>query len=175
MSQPQPLFNKNRSELLSRLRLSQSDSEDAVAAIDAALAAVAIGFYDRLGTEVDVIKAIAYTSDASAGESARRRLRAATIEEKWVRYELMRSMPVLFFEFSGAQDRWNEEEMGTDARRVERELRRLLDDINTGLDYLMGSTDSEGIQAMTFGPDTTPVYTPGGSVQSPIVSRNNSE
>jgi hypothetical protein len=169
-----PLFAENRAALLSQLRLSSADSDDAVAAIDAAIQAVGIGMYDKLGPGlVAQIKAIAYSDDLTTSADARLRLKAAVAEEKWVRAELLRKMPVLFRESRGtAYDRYNEEGLVADGDRVEDEISRLMDEANDLLDDLNGNTSPARTSALTFGPTTTPVYTPGGSVRHELTQED---
>ena len=166
MSDPQPIFNKDRATLLARLRLVGAESESAVASIDAAFAVVGTGFYDRLGAEaVALIAGYPYSEDLTAGETQRKRLKAAVTEEKWMRLELMRRMPSLFFDGSGnSGNRWNDEQLGREGSASKEELQRLENEILELLGQLIDESDTSVVSAVVFSPDTTPVYRPGGSV-----------
>jgi hypothetical protein len=170
MSVVQPIFSKNRDTLLSQLRLSGANSKDAIAAIDATILFVGTELYSRLGGGlVDTVRGYPYSTDPTSGEEARTRLRASLLEEKWVRYELLRKMPTLFHDSSGdSTRRWNEEELTREGSREDDELNRLMSDITQMLDSLSGGTEEPGISAKTFGPETTPVYRPGGSSGSTL-------
>jgi len=164
---PDPIFAESRDSLVSQLRLSGASSDDATAAIDAAMSAVAIGLYDRMGSGlVDTIRSYTYSNDPTSGAQSRQRLKGAVIEEKWVRYELMRKMPVLFVGSRGASlDRWNQEELTRDGEVRDSELQRLWSEVLDGIDDLRGNTNAGAVSAVTFGPDTTPVCRPGDSIK----------
>lgn len=162
-----PLFANSRAELVSQIRLTGANGDDAVAAIDAAIRAVAVNIYDAIGeSKVGQIRGTAFSDDPTASKDVRLRLKAATMEEKWVRAELLRKMPVLFRESRGASyDRFNEEGIGEDAQRAEDEIRRLMADVYELLDDINGDASSSRISAVTFGPEKTPVIRPGQSVR----------
>jgi len=171
MTDVQPIFAKNRSTLISRLRLTGASSPDAISAVDGAMVAVAIGLFDRLGeATVATIQGYTYSDDASAGANSRLRLKAAITEEKWIRHELMRKMPVLFMDSaSKASRQWNEEEFSRNGEADQREISRLWNEVLTLLDDLEGNTSNATVSAMAFGPDTSPVFVPGGSVLNPLL------
>jgi hypothetical protein len=165
----QPIFAENRTKLLQRLQLGSITTEDAEAAVDAALAAVAIGVYDRLGSgTTDTIRGYTYSDDPSTSVESRTRLKGAVLEEKWVRYELLRTMPSVFPTSSNRlRTRINEASAySQDPAAVADELERLWAEISELLDDLAGNDEAGSVSARTFGPDTTPVYEPGGSVRS---------
>lgn len=165
----EPLFNQNRTQLLRKLRLSGAISPDAASAIDAAIQGVRVRIYDRLGEErVTTIKATTLT-DNPTDSTGIIRLKAAVLEEKWVRYELMRSMPVIFHDSDGESlAAWNNEDFairGRGSDTKEAELERLQADIAELLAELVSGTDEPNIRASTIGPATTPVIRPLDTVQ----------
>jgi len=161
-----PLFAQDRASLVSQLRLTGADHTDTVAAIDAAIQTVALRFYDLLGSgQVDLIKSYSYSADPTAGDNERTRLRAAVAEEKWVRAELIRKLPILFVANEGvAMDQWNEEELTRDGKGSEDEISRLEAEGLEMVDILLGDSDGSSLSAEAIGPESTPVYRPGHSV-----------
>jgi sugar phosphate isomerase/epimerase len=140
--------------------------QDAVAAIDAAIQTARVGMADRLGDDLTTeIVLTAWTANPSTS-AERRRVKAALLEEKWVRLELMRTMPVLFQQAAGmAGDRWNNEDFEREGFSTDREIERLWQEILFGLDEITeGASRPQGF-ASAIGPDDTPVYRPGGSAR----------
>lgn len=158
----EPLFVADMDTLKSRLRLSGAVKTDATAQIDQAVEDVRVGFYDDvqgLGVaRVTALLAISYTENAATAE-ALQRTRANNLEVTWVRLLLMRRMPTLFMDASGATlDAWNEEPLTHGHSRVDKEIARLEAEVSEGLSYL-SADDDEGIGdmiTMVFEPEETP-------------------
>ena len=157
----QPIFMK-RSQLLNSLRLSES-SESSVQQIDDAILETRTGFYRSLGSSRVAELAAVTHSDTPASDDELDRARAESVEVKWVKLGLMRSMPTFFMEATGsAQQTWNEEGLLRDAdRRLEKEIDRLQSEVNCGLQELSKGECSPNVAVI--GPTETNTY-PGSSI-----------
>lgn len=168
-SRIQPLFSQNLTELRKALRLSGvSKNNDASVMIEQAVMGVRTGFVRKLGqSKVDAILAHALTpSPTTQGEYLRSL--AVVCETKWVRMELMRTMPQLFSDGNSVTKIWNEEGAFRDVPYLQHrdELRRLQEDVDVMLSTLATYSATEALTRQTFeafGADSVP--SPGGSVR----------
>lgn len=157
-----PLFIKDRPTLLDSLRLTGTD-ESSGQQIDDAILEARQGIYEELGSE-RVTAIVGYTrSNTPSTTNELVRSKAETVERKWVRAILMRTMPTFFLQGSGqSQQVWNEEGLLRDADfRHEKEISRLMSEVHCGLQDLSTGTCSPNINVI--GPTTTNPY-PGSSV-----------
>lgn len=169
----EPLFVVDMDTLKERLRLTGAVQGDALAQIDQAVEDVRVGFFaDEQGlgaTRTNEILAIDYVENATT-TNALIRTRANNLEVLWVRMLLMRRMPTLFMDGSGAvQQIWNEEgltrnPLGT----LKSELNRLEAELIEGLAYLRGDEDEEAgaLTVSVFEPAVKPDI-PGSSIRPP--------
>lgn len=155
-----PLFVTDMATLKSRLRLSGAAQPDALAVIDECVERVRVGFYDALGvTRITDIKATAYGANATTAAGILR-TKAANTEIKWVKACLLRELPTLFMDSSGAtQEAWNEEGLTRtrSSKSIETEIKALTQDILAALSDLSGDDDSTSIvQVFNSEPDDEP-------------------
>lgn len=167
-----PLFVADMTTLRARLRLSGvPDSSDAMNVIDSAVQTVRTGFYTELGTErVAEIAAFAST-DTPTAENEVLRTVAEGAEVKWVRYELMHLLPVLFIDGSGQREQaWNDEGAfrAANGAGIERMRQALRAEIDKALDLLSGDTEigeRTSVRSATIDPPCTRPW-PGHSVSA---------
>lgn len=163
----QPMFMPSMLELRQALRLSKiGQDNDTLHQIDAAVQAVKTGFFQHLGAaKIGQIQAIAYTK-APKTDADMLRVLAASTETKWVRSQLMRTMPLLFMDGSSTVQSWQEDAAFRNGSFLQTrdELRRLDDEIKQNLSMLQSAViegaGSVSIQLVT--PDNS--ISPGQSV-----------
>lgn len=141
----EPLFVADMSTLKARIRMSGAPSStDVQDLIEEAVRTVRAGFYREIAADrISTIKTITEDENPTT-ENGILRLLASTTELKWVRYELMRTVPTLFFDSApAAQTAWNEEGMlrGTSNSEREAEMKRLWADIQAAIPLLEGETE----------------------------------
>jgi len=162
-----PLFAEDRDSLVAQLRLSSADSADAQAAIDSAILAAVVSIYDHIGEALVVeIRSVPYSDNPNTSD-ARRRIKASVAEEKIVRAELLRKMPIMFRESQGTSfDRFNEEGLTSrfEEDRLGAEVEQLMADAVVLLDDLAGTGQDGEVSASVIGPLDSPVHRPGGTV-----------
>lgn len=168
-----PLFIASMDVLKSRLRLSGAAEADALAMVDAATEMVRGRIYEELGVgRTNEISALPYSENAT-DDNGLLRMRANNVELAMIRLELLRSMPIIFQDgAANVRERWNEEGVGRgqSEKKLEDEIKRLMNDIANGLDSLQAddSTDSAGgVRATVIGPDEEQPQ-PGASIR-PLV------
>lgn len=168
-----PLFVASMDAVRARLRLSGvADASDAMDAIDEAVRVVRTNIYARLGL-TRVGELVGYSStDTPTTENEILRTVAEGMEVKWVRYELLGTLPVLFMDGSGQREQaWNDEgafRPGGPAG-AEGERRRLMAEIDRALDLLSGTSTIGGqttVRASSIAPPCTRPW-PGHSA-SPL-------
>lgn len=139
----QPLFIIDIDTVKERLRLSGVPSDrDAQRLIEEAVRSVRVGFYRYLTeSRVLTILATAEIENPTTGAGAIRQLASVT-ELKWIRYELMRTIPTLFFDSSAsAHQSWQEDQAmlrGVSSSEKDMELKRLWLEISSALGLLEG-------------------------------------
>lgn len=164
----EPLFHTSLIELRKALRLSASPNDsDSFAQITAAIQYVRTNFVQDLGTaRVDAIRSMPFSINPRTAEEHTRML-AAQIEVKWVRSQLLRTMPTLFMDGSSKIQSWQTDAAfrETSFLQNERELKRLEEEILEGLTRLRTSTSASGRVTIDVLGNDNPA-TPGGSVIS---------
>lgn len=159
-----PLFVQDTPTLKAALRLTgvPSSSTDTLAIIDESVMKARLSFYRRLGvTRVGQLAGITYNANPTTEDEVLRAL-ANVVETKLVYVELLRKLPNQFMDASGTANRvWNEEapfrERG--ATSAEKEVQRLLDEIEEDMQMLEGSEDlADETSIKTF--DGTPLCRP---------------
>lgn len=165
-----PLFCPSREYLVKGLRLRDLPVEvNAQDLIDEAISAVRVGFFRRMGREaIEAAQATAFTK-LPATDADYRRLLAQVTETKWVRLELMRSMPMMFVDGNAADQSWQQEAAFRSATslQVASEMKQLRAEIDEALDIISGAaqpSESLGVKIQTYGPDETPSL-PGDTVR----------
>lgn len=154
--------------LKAALRLSGAATAGALAVIDQAVKDVRIGFYDNLGA-TRVAQIVAFTdSDDPDNDNEITRAKANSVEIKWTRVLLLRRLPSLFIDASGArQTEWNDEApfVAGPERLLNQEIEKLEAEINAALEELKGEADAEdpAVNVSVIGPDETPDL-PGASI-----------
>lgn len=154
------LFAQDDAWIKARLRLSSvpASSTDTLAIVDDAIADARLEFYRRLGrSRIAKILQTAETASPDTDDEVVRSLAAKT-EVRLVRVRLLRDLPSAFMDASGdINKRWNEEapfrERPTSDR--EREIRRLLEEIEEDMQILSRSEDP-GSELTIFSFDGTP-------------------
>lgn len=162
-----PLFVVNVATLKARLRLTGAASADAAAMIDQAIEEVRQKLYGRLGaTRIAAIAAITYVENGTTDNQILRAL-ANTVEIKWVRMFLLRTLPTLFMDTAGIRQQvFNDESAFTTGTNIEKELARLQAEIDQALDILSGEealTEASSVRSDLLEADTLPDYL-GGTV-----------
>lgn len=166
-----PLFVANMDTLKSKLRLSGLPSDgDGESLLEEALLVVREGFYRRLtATGVSSILATGESDNPTTHAQILRSVASST-EVKWVRLQIIRSMPTLTMDGSGRRLQvWNEEAAFRQQGQSEREneIRRMEKEVEENLELLAG-TESIGSETTfhitTLEPDDTPPR-PGGSIR----------
>lgn len=166
-----PVFVESAAVLKSKIRLSGIPANgDAEAIFDEALLLVRTGLYHELGSAVVAsVLATAFTANP-VSDAQVRRATANSIEVKWVRAELMRLLPMMFIDGNANQKQvYHDEAAFRDAsqRQIDEERRRLMNDVETGLAVLRGSSSNPGDQKQilvdTLAPETRP--NPGDTIQ----------
>lgn len=116
-----PLFISDMPTLKKRLRLSGAAQGDALAIIDSATETARVLIFDSLGaSRVNVLLGKPYTENAVTTDGIQR-IKANNLELLIIRRDLLRRMPVLFMDSSGAKrESWNDE--GFTRRAEQREL-----------------------------------------------------
>lgn len=156
-----PLFAADVATLKSKLRLSGVPSvSDADDIINEAVLTVRAGFYRELGkTTVDAIVALPFVEDPTTDDEIKRAV-ANTTEVKWVRAELIRSLPMMFIDGSADQTQvYHDEALFRDAStaQLNEERVRLETDIEVNLALLRGEqsigTEGAGLRAETVSPE----------------------
>lgn len=166
-AQIQPMFMPSNLALRKALRLSGvPDTNDGSAVIDTAVETVKVGFFRALGeAKILQIRAIPYNIDPRTSAEYLRTL-AATTEVKWVRSQLLRTMPLLFMDGTARVQAWQEEAAFRDGSFLQTrdELRRLDDEIQVALEVLRTSDLSQGYSSKmtTVAPDDS--IRPGDTV-----------
>jgi hypothetical protein len=155
-----PLFGVALADLKTRLRLTGVETtSDAEQVIDEAILTVRMGFQRRLNfARIAEIEAFSSTANPDDEQETLHALARVT-QVKWVRKELLRTLPTLFMDASGeARDAWNEEapfrQSGPSERDVE--VARLDSEIEANLQILAGEDqigDEETIQVYDGTPD----------------------
>lgn len=135
-SKVQPLFAPTREFLVRALKLSQVPQEnDGYTQIDTAVQTIRMRFYQQLGTtRVTELSNLPYTANATSTAEQMRALAVST-EIKWVRHELMRTMPTLFKAGTSLIQSWDAEagfrentylSMRDELKRLESEIQEAL-------------------------------------------------
>lgn len=165
-----PLFVADNATLLARLRLSGlAAGTDGMQVVDQAIRDVRASFYRRL-TSNRITKLLGYTqTDAPTTTNEVLRTVADSTEVKWVRYELLRTLPALWMDGSGGNaEVWQNEgafrQMSPSAIASER--KKLKTDIEQALDLLAGRTSvgsETSIRVSSIAADGTRPY-PGHSI-----------
>jgi hypothetical protein len=165
-----PLFLPDIATVKARLRMTGVPAgTDAESLIEEAIRTVRVGFYRKLSSSrITTLLGYASTDNPSTSTEVLR-VQAEITELKWIRYELMRTIPTLFFDSSPSSgEAWNREGlvrgMGTDERT--KEMDRLMADVIGALDGLEGVDEypnevSNKVQAFAPAP---PVPAPGDSL-----------
>lgn len=169
-SEVMPLFNPNRMHLISALRLRETpQGENVQDVIDEAIQSVKTGFYRRLGpAAIASIQETPFTRNPKTlGDQIR--LLAAVTETKWVRMELLRTMPTSFMDGNSVDQQWQHEPAFRVAtiERNAKEASIIRQEIEQSLDVLAGRTEfgeSQMAQVITYGPDG-PVTGPGDTLR----------
>lgn len=158
-----PLFVASMADVKARLRMSGVPAGvDANDLIEESVRTVRAGFYRQL--EASRITTILGTTEVDNPTSTADVLRqiASVTEIKWLRYELMQTIPTMFFDSApAAQQAWNEEGMVRGMTSTEREsqLKRLWDDINDALIVLAGEEempDESSLKIFVLEPEAGP-------------------
>lgn len=155
-----PLFVANVATLKAKLRLSGVPTDgSADVLIDEALLVVRAGFYRDLGrSRVQSIQALSFTENPETDNEV---LRAAanSAEIKWVRAELMRTMPMQFVDGNAdAQQLYHDFGAFREAtqRQLDEERVRLMDDVREALSLLRGAetvgNETQGLRVYTSEP-----------------------
>ena len=133
-----PLFNVSLDELKSKMRLSGTVSDDALAIIDQAVMEVRGKIYAALGSDRVAIIAATPLVPNPVSEEHLDRTRAVTLEYIMVRAVLMRRLPRAFLDGSGdVREEWNTEPLlGNPQSRSKSELDTLQKEIDDLLDDL---------------------------------------
>jgi hypothetical protein len=164
----QPLFVPSKLMLTKALRLSKiSKNNDALSQIDEAISVSRVELYKSLGVgRVTAILGMAYTTNPITANDHTRML-ASTVETKMVKRELIRTMPMMFMDGSNAAQAWSEEAAFREGSYLQTrdELRRLEDDIRSGLTLLL--SDATYAQADVVFPDT--FHSPGSTVYGEVI------
>lgn len=166
-----PLFVSTIAEVQQRLRLTgTAEGTDAYAMIEEAVRTVRAGFYRKISVE-RIAEIAAFTSEMNPiTENGVIRQLAEVTEVKWIRYELMRTMPVLFSDsVATVQDAWNAEGMlrGTKPDEREYEMRRLWADIEQAMSPLRGDEEipkETAANTSVYVSETNPPVAPRASV-----------
>lgn len=140
--------------LKTKLRLTAAAQTDTLAMIDRAVEEARIEFIYGLGeARVTAILAIAYAENATT-LAALVRTKANNVEVSMVRLRLLRDLPTLFQDASGAQNQdWNETSPYSKKSDTALEIARLESEVAAGLDFLAGEEEeSVGIQGYTGTP-----------------------
>lgn len=165
-----PVFVTSIDELKSKMRLSGLPSSgDGDAQFDEAVLLVRTGLYRELGaTVIDSVLAIPFTENPVDDQGVRRAT-ASSIEVKWVRAELMRLLPMMFIDGNANQRQVYHDEAAfreASQRQLDDERRRLMNDVEIGLELLRQSSDpgsdQQQIIADSVEPDSAP--RPGDTV-----------
>lgn len=162
----EPLFNPTLADVKAKLRLTGAGSTDAMAILGEQVRTVRIGFYDYLGeARVAQILLTPFSENPTTATDVLRS-KAAVCEIIWIRYYLLRHLPVLFQDASADEGRrYNDEQtmQPYDRGAYERELSRLLAEVDALLGSLLGSPVDTGISVSVIGPTTTQPR-PGDSI-----------
>lgn len=170
-----PLFVADEATLKERLRLSAvpASALDTEAIIDEAILRARIRFYKALGTaRVNELLAIAFTELPTTDDEVLR-AQAFSTEIKMVQADLLRSLPNAFMDASGEVNHmWNETPILRERgfSDLSEELRRLEDEITSGLVDLAAPNDMECNEVQTF--DGTPDPYTGWNGSAPRVGRS---
>lgn len=171
-----PLFILDMNKLKKSLRLSAAKLTDCLVQIDDAVQEVRYGFFDALGP-ARIATILTYPSDDNpTTDQGVMRLKANSIELKWVRMILLRIMPVLFKDASAdVVEQWNQEALvrNTTASDTSREIQRLQNEINDALIDLVGdkAPDAGTMSVTCIGPKVPPPL-PGASVWPSLRGRH---
>lgn len=162
----QPMFMPSMGDLRKALRLSQiGQNNDALSLIDQAVLTVKAEFFRFLGADkIAQLQALAYTRVPRTNSDYLRVL-AATVEVKWVRSQLLRTMPTMFVDGASPVQSWQEEAAfrHNSVLQIRDELRRLDEEVKSGLSMLIAAQfSSDGIFVETVSPDTS--ISPGQTV-----------
>lgn len=165
-----PLFVYDTDTVKARLRMSGVPSGvDAQQLIEEAMRTVRVGFFRQVSaSQIQILTGQAPVENPTNEADVLRQLAEVT-EIKWIRYELMRTIPTLFFDSApSAQQAWNEEAMlrGTSNAERDAELKRLWSEIVQNLTLLEGEEtipDETVGGAKVFVPDSAPPR-PGASL-----------
>jgi hypothetical protein len=172
-----PLFVADLATLKKSVRLSgvPDSREDTLAILNEAILKARLDFNRRLGQQrVSQLAAIAFTENPATEDEILRAL-AGQVETKIVYVQLLRKLPNLFMDASGAAQRiWNEEapfrERGPTT--LDKEIHRLENEIEEDMEVLAedeAMPDETTIKTFD-GSRTTPAPRPGGSLR-PIHNR----
>lgn len=161
--------------LKSKIRLSGVEStSDASSIIDEAVLTVRAGFYRELGSpRVAQIQALPFTENPVTDDQVMRAVANST-EVKWVKAELLRTMPMSFMDGNADQNQvFQDEALFRDASQHQIDLERisLESDIQQNLDLLRGieSIASEAsLRVETLAPAIAPPL-PGDTIIPPHI------
>lgn len=167
-----PLFVADLDTLKAKLRLSGvAAPSGAEEIINEAILTVRAGFYRDLGkSRIDTLLAISFTETPETNDEILRATASLT-EVKWVRSELIRTLPMLFMDGNAQQAQiYHDEAAFRDAsqRQLDAERERLLADVRDNLDVLSGDesigSEVRRIRIGTVEPDYAPPR-PGDTIQ----------
>jgi len=165
-----PLFNATVESVKARLRLQGVAATDpGQPLIEGAVQAVRVGFYRQIEqAQINVLLSYSSVENPTNEQEVLRQLAEVT-ELKWIRYELMRSMPMLFMDSAaGTQQAWNDEGIfrGMGVAERDAELKRLWSEIVQSLSLLTADEtipDETTMRVDVFVPDSAPMR-PFGSL-----------
>lgn len=137
-----PLFIASTAALKAQLRLSGTAQPDGLAMINTAMLEARLYLFRLLGqTLISTLQGYVFTEDATTAEDFAR-LKANMCELALVRQHLLRTMPVLFMDSSGAKrEAWNDEGFTRRAQQSEvaAEIERLQLDIDQWIAELVAA------------------------------------
>ena len=171
MPAPTPLFIQDIATVKKRLRLSGvTDTSDGVSVIEEAVRASRSGFFRYLSaSRIATLQAISHVDNPTDQNGNLRQL-AEVVELKWIRMELLRTMPVLLYSSApSVPQNWNDEGLlrGMAEDRLQEEIKSLKQDIFDAMEVLGAETslpDSPGgIVAFTISPTGQQKF-PGSSL-----------
>lgn len=171
-----PLFVADLDTLKGKLRLSGIEAgTDAENMLDEAVLTVRAGFFREIGQErVGIIQAITFVADPTTNEQALRAT-ANVCEVKWVRAEVLRTMPTVFQDSSAeAANIFQTEALFRDTsdQQIETQRRHLMSEIEDHLDLLRGDEligDSADSGLKYFSSESQTRRLPGGDIRPPAL------
>lgn len=135
-----PLFESDYETLMAKLRLSSiTEDSDTASIIDEAIGRVRRGLFDQLGSSLVATILETDLEEEFLTQEEIIRASAAQAEVLWVKYLLLKDLPVLFRDASGQTlDEWNKEALV----RETPPNKQLLDSIWKELQDLLGNIQS---------------------------------